>query len=102
MISPSLVSILLGSRMMVAIAEQAPEYDVAPRCRSLAMMSYSVETCMNDEKAAREKLMSRWTQFEGSDRDNCEVTIRAAGPSYVSLLSCLEIAEKVERPGRRP
>jgi hypothetical protein len=102
MISSSLISALLGSLMMVAIADQAPEYDVAPSCRSLAMLSYSVETCMNDEKAAREKLMSRWTQFEGSDRDNCEVTIRAAGPSYVALLSCLEIAEKVERPGRRP
>jgi hypothetical protein len=49
MISPSLISILLGSRMIVAIAEQAPEYDVAPRSRSLAMLSYSVETCMNDE-----------------------------------------------------
>src|ERR1700730_13535598 len=69
MISSSLISVILGSLMMVAIADQAPEYDVAPSCRSLAMLSYSVETCMNDEKAAREKLMSRWTQFEGSDRD---------------------------------
>jgi hypothetical protein len=102
MISPSLISILLGSRMIVAIADQAPEYDVAPSCRSLAMLSYSVETCMNDEKTAREKLMSRWTQFERSDKDTCEATTRAAGPSYVTLLNCLEIAEEVERPSRKP
>jgi len=55
---------------------------------------------MNEEKAARGKLMARWPQFERSDKDTCEATIKAAGPSYVSLLNCLEIAEKVERPGR--
>ncbi len=100
MVSPSFISILLGSRMIVAIADQAPGYDVAPHCRSLAMSSYSVETCMNEEKAARDKLIDRWAQFERSDKDTCEATIRAAGPSYVALLSCLEIAEKVERPRR--
>jgi hypothetical protein len=57
---------------------------------------------MNDEKMAREKLMSRWAQFERSDKDTCEATIRAAGPSYVALLTCLEIAEEVERPSRKP
>jgi hypothetical protein len=66
------------------------------------MLSYSVETCMNDEKAAHEKLMSRWAQFASADKDNCEATTRAAGPSYMALLTCLEIAEKVERPGRKP
>ena len=102
MVSSALISILLGSQMIVAIADQAPEYDTAPRCRSLAMPSYSLETCMNEEKAAHDKLLDRWAQFERSDKDTCEATIRAAGPSYVSLLNCLEIAEKVERPGRRP
>ncbi len=63
---------------------------------------------MNDENAARDVLVKDWGQFSASDKDHCLSMISTGGgPSYVELLSCLEMSRDAkriaqERPASEP
>ena len=48
--------------------------------------------CMNDEKAALDMLKKSWSQFASADKSQCVGMVKTGGPpSYVELLSCLEL-----------
>jgi hypothetical protein len=65
--------------------------------------------CKNDERVAQDKLKQDWGQYNEAQRGHC-VRLSALGgaPSYVELLTCLELAkaanelpdEKLNRGGR--
>jgi hypothetical protein len=57
-----------------------------------------VEGCFDDEKTAREQLVKEWRQFSGSDKTSCTDQTEYYHPSYVELLSCLEIARDANKP----
>src|ERR1700731_1642916 len=47
---------------------------------------------MADERAAQDQLAKNWPQYAASDRAQCVGIVSKGGPpSYVELLSCLEI-----------
>jgi hypothetical protein len=47
---------------------------------------------VNDENKARKQLASRWSKFSASSKAQCIPQESIGGtPSYVSLLSCLQM-----------
>jgi hypothetical protein len=56
------------------------------------MADMSQQTCLEDERAARADLMKEWGQFSAQDKAICTDQSTNYHPSYVELLTCLEIA----------
>ncbi len=47
--------------------------------------------CMQDETNAKTELAKRWSQFKGKDKQDCVEQSRQPSPSYVEVLTCLEM-----------
>jgi hypothetical protein len=49
---------------------------------------------MNDEQQALQQLGSQWSKFTASSRATCSANESVGGtPSYVSLLTCLQMGQ---------
>ena len=48
--------------------------------------------CMQDEKRAQDELATKWTSFKPNDQASCVQAGAAPNPSYVELLTCLEMS----------
>jgi hypothetical protein len=92
--TPSLAALALGLPLVVAVADRVPNFDPARSCRAAASLTpASLDSCLGDERKARDQLGGQWTQFAPADRTNCtQVTETGGYPSYVELLTCLEMA----------
>jgi hypothetical protein len=44
-------------------ADQVPNLDVRPGCQAADIADMSQQTCLEDERAARDDLMKEWGQF---------------------------------------
>jgi hypothetical protein len=98
---PALLPVfLLGSQIALA-ADPVPKFDIGPSCRSAGaaavMATRDTAACERDEINARATLEKEWSQFTPSDQARCGrfVTL-GGGPSYVELLTCLELAKQVK------
>ncbi len=47
--------------------------------------------CMQDEMSAKGELAKRWSSFKGKDKQDCVEQSRNPSPSYVEVLTCLEM-----------
>ena len=95
----TLFSVLLASQLLVTAADRVPTFDVGPGCRaSVGILGVSVDGCFDDEKVAREQLVKEWGQFSGSAKTSCTDQTEHYHPSYVELLSCLEIFRDADEP----
>jgi hypothetical protein len=47
--------------------------------------------CMQDENNAKDQLAKRWSSFKPKDRQDCVEQGRDPSPSYVEVLTCLEM-----------
>jgi len=93
--------LLLSSQIALAAADPVPKFDIGPSCRSAgetAVMGRSAASCEGDENNAHATLEKEWSQFTPSDQARCVglVTL-GGGPSYVELLTCLEMAKQVKQ-----
>jgi hypothetical protein len=83
----------------MAVADTTPTYNVEPSCRGgmdvIADPAVSQDVrfaqCLRDEAAAQSTLQAQWTQYPAGDRVTCADTARVGTPSYVELLTCLEM-----------
>jgi hypothetical protein len=88
----SLCGLFLGSQLIIAAADQVPQFDFMPSCRGGAVdADATVANCASDEKSAREQLAKEWAQFPAADKANCSQATEHFAPSYVELLECLEM-----------
>ena len=117
-------AIALGSSLITLAADGVPTLKVERSCNAAGAaglgMGRTADSCMNDEKAAREDLVKTWSTFSADDKSHCLSMVTTGGsPSYVELLSCLEMSrdakkiaqgrklenqpmpEPYQRPGRR-
>jgi hypothetical protein len=118
-------ALALGSSLIsVAASGGVPTLNVEPSCKAAGaaglILGRTADSCMNDEKAAREDLVKTWSSFSADDKTHCLSMVSTGGqPSYVELLSCLEMSrdakkiaegrkledkstpEPYQRPGRR-
>jgi hypothetical protein len=82
-----------------AWAADVPTLDVTPTCRPIANdRSFAIDTdrCLKTERKAREQLTREWTNYTEADRSQCTQTATMGGlPSYVELITCLEMKRDV-------
>ena len=94
----SLSMVVVGTHLVVAVADRVPTFDVARSCKldmaatTGLSVDQSLKNCLNDENRARRQLSSQWSKFSASSRAQC-IPLESIGgtPSYVSLLSCLQM-----------
>jgi hypothetical protein len=58
----------------------------------------SQETCLGDERAARDDLMKEWGLFPAQDKAMCTDQNKNYHPSYVEFLTSIEIARDAKIP----
>lgn len=94
---PALLPMLLITSHIVLAADTVPKLDFEPSCRaavSTAVASRDENACKRDEETARAKLEQVWTQYTASQRAHCmQLTTLGGSPSYVEVLTCLEMAK---------
>jgi len=96
----SFSTIVLGSQLVVMVADGVPKFDIARNCKldvsatSGLSVDQSVKSCVNDEQKAKRQLASQWSKFPAPSRANC-ASQESIGdtPSYVSLKTCLEMGQ---------
>jgi hypothetical protein len=86
----------LGTVLTVAAVYPVPTFDTRPTCAGAAQeisVTRTIEVCQRNEQEARDALASQWDRFPNADKQTCVETTRIGGfPSYVQVLTCLELA----------
>jgi hypothetical protein len=78
-----------------------PRFDVARSCKEAQDYTgddrnLAYRGCMKDENDARAELARKWAHFKPGDRKDCVAQGAAPVPSYVELLTCLEMSDEAE------
>lgn len=75
-----------------------PELNVKGSCSDAQKFSspgadkgVAYKGCMQDETNAKNELVKRWSSFKSADKTSCVEQARAPSPSYVEVLTCLEM-----------
>lgn len=99
--------LLLAAALSAAAQDSVPNYNVKPECQfnqSLIPSPESGKQCLREEQAARVKLEQNWSSYPSGDRAECVgESSTGASPSYVDLLTCLEMtadARALQRKAR--
>jgi hypothetical protein len=91
----TLAVIPLGSQFESASADGPPKLNIGSSCDAAAKGAISAardkEACMGDELAAQEMLAKNWAQYSRTHKTQCVGMTTQGGPSYVELISCLDI-----------
>ena len=88
---------VLGMQLTAAAAKEMPEFNITAICRAGSGAVQTFETCIKEEQAAHDQLAKLWAQFAPSDESSCVRETRIGGsPSYVELLTCLQMAKDVK------
>jgi hypothetical protein len=102
-IMPALLPVILTAAHLALTAHAVPKLNVAPSCQAAAEASIrrpaaSVNICMQDERRARAKLQRQWNTYSRAERVHCRrLTTLGGPPSYVELLTCLQMASDAEK-----
>jgi len=89
---------LLVTSHVVMAADTIPKFDVERTCRPAAVAGIlpgrNAAACEKDENDARTRLEQVWSGFSATQRAQCAgFTSLDGAPSYVELLTCLEMAQ---------
>jgi hypothetical protein len=81
---------------LLAAGDKPPKLNVAESCREAQEIAgedknLTYKGCMHDERNAEAQLVQRWAKFKPVDRQNCLAQGMAPLPSYVEILTCLEM-----------
>jgi hypothetical protein len=75
--------------------DSVPNLNVEPSCRHVVARASPIRTmeaCLHDEEQAPDQLRREWARFTATEKSECvEVAKLAEEPSYVALVSCLEL-----------
>ena len=89
---------IVAGSLVVAVADRVPVFDVSRSCKldvaatTGLSVEQSLKNCVNDENRARQQLVSQWSKFSAASRSQCLPLEGIGGdPSYVSLLTCLQM-----------
>ena len=89
-------AMLVGGHLLIAVVDKVPVLNFEPLCREGAAEIRGPkddrQVCMDDEKAARDALAKKWSEFEPADRARCiRLSTNDRSASYVEVLTCLEL-----------
>ncbi len=79
-----------------ALADSVPRIDFGKVCRSTSgtpVNKDQLKTCLDSEGKVRDELSQNWSKYSVASRAQCTTGIQTAyHPSYIELISCLEMA----------
>lgn len=87
---------MIAALILVALAGAPPTVDMDTICKDAQVTALpedakvAFDSCVRDEKEARDKLNARWPQYSASVRSAC-IGPDVIAPSYVELWTCLEM-----------
>lgn len=89
---------IMGKRASSAV----PAFNAKETCQGTEIAAVfpgrNIEACIKSEEATRDQLKKRWSEFPAADQAECVSASKIGGsPSYIDLLTCLELARDVER-----
>ena len=92
----ALLTLSLGWQVGLAVADSPPKLNAGPSCDAAARGAISLgrnkDACMSDERDAKDALTKTWSQYSRVHKTQCVgMTNRGGPPSYVELISCLDI-----------
>ena len=96
-------ALALGSSLITVAANgNVPKLNVEPSCKAAGVegmiVGRTTESCLNDEKAAHDQLTKDWGSYSAGDKSHCLTMVSTGGdPSYVELLSCLEMSRDAKK-----
>jgi hypothetical protein len=95
-------ALAFGTSLISVAAGGVPTLKVEPSCRAAGVegmiVGRTVDSCLNDEKAARDQLAKDWGSYSADDKNHCLSMVSTGGsPSYVELLSCLEMSRDAKK-----
>jgi hypothetical protein len=102
--------IVLGTHLVIAVADGVPKFDIGRECRLDSSQAFdlsagldeTVKRCVTDEQRALTELQTQWPQFRDSDKAQCTEETNIGGtPSYVDLLTCLQMAKEAGQPPKQ-
>jgi len=78
-----------------------PRFSIEQTCREARAYAsadkvLAYNSCLKDESDARDQLLRKWTSFRPADRSECVTQGATPVPSYVEVLTCLEMSADVE------
>jgi hypothetical protein len=93
--------LLTVAHLTLVSADHVPALNIAPTCRATAAAAFGqaqdTDFCPRDERRARDRLEHSWDDYTARQRARCTSLARMGGaPSYVELLTCLEIAKAAD------
>jgi hypothetical protein len=79
-----------------AVGSGVPKLDVEQSCREAQAFSgtdnkLAYKGCMQDEDDAFKQLQQNWSRFKPENRSNCVAQGLSPMPSYVEILTCIEM-----------
>jgi hypothetical protein len=98
----SVLLISFGVSLMMTVADTVPSFDVTASCKAVAAFGlalvHSPEACIQDENAAHAELVQKWNTYPAADRSRCvsETTVGDDSPSYVEILTCVQLTQEAE------
>lgn len=106
-LSATLALALLSLSAGSALAEGAPKLDVARSCKEAGDFGgggdakLAFKGCMQDENDAYAQLQRDWSNYKPETRSTCIAQGIAPMPSYVEILTCIEMYDSVGALNRR-
>jgi len=95
------IALLVLPNLASAKPDGVPRFDVSRSCEDARAFvgndqNLAYKGCMKDENDARAELARKWAHFKPGDRKDCVAQGIAPVPSYVEILTCLEMSEEAE------
>ncbi len=92
----STIALLAATEPSRAIGDQVPRLNVQRTCSDAQDSTggdpgQTYKNCLADENDARKSLVEKWSSFKPLTRRNCIEAGAFPNPSYVELLTCLEM-----------
>jgi len=106
--TPVILAAAVASLALTQAFAQVPHLDIEKTCRAAQPLlgpdttgnagnlgnageTDTYQSCMQSENAARKSSQDLWSKVAPADRENCVGLSRMVYPSYVELLSCLQM-----------
>jgi hypothetical protein len=94
-------ALALGTNL-ITVAAEVPKLNIEPSCKAAGIegmaLGRTTQSCINDENTAHDQLVKDWSTYSADDKSHCLSMVSTGGsPSYVELLSCLEMSRDAKK-----
>ena len=87
-----------GISLVLSVADKLPAFEITGSCKEVfgfgLTLPHNRETCIADEKEAHDRLHQKWSSYPATERGRCVGETMIGTPSYVDILTCLEMTQE--------